>query len=512
MKTKTLLFFLVSLCLFLSCPFTAVALEPQPLSSFENTLTITIAGDNADAISHSLEDPLLAFLEEKFNIVFSPLKIDANDASYTYRLLAASNDFPDIMLYDNQWDFGYFIQTQALRALPTNMGAFPHLKTFLTYPYSMAFQYNGKIWGLPRSLYTQEYNAMPTYCILVHRDLLEAYAPQKPVTFDQWHGFLAAAKEANPTLVPLTTHDPSGLMGFTTHYFSAADSWVWDEQSNSYVPGFYTQAFRDSIRPLRTLWQQGLLDEHLMETNTARPSGEDQFLLKQAAAIIYPTSPHILMGNLLHRWSALYPQEDISQEVEILLPPCDDKGYYAQNRSLNLSGIYFGANISDEKLDRLLHLFDYLCSEEGLRLRRYGFENIDYEIDDQGNILSLLTKERSLYHKYPSYAFFRTLPDLDTAFLNNNKALSPFISNLIESHEEWKAQTATWKVDPSSILASTASTAAGIYFNPSISQLAFKLIISQNSIENAFIQAKEEFQAQGIDNIIFRVTARLKKP
>ena len=94
----------------LSAPALGAESQPSPL-------VITIAGPYADSLSSAYEDPLREFLEEKFAISFVPLQIDDANASYAYRLRAAANEFPDIMLYDAQWDFLYFIQANSLRAL-----------------------------------------------------------------------------------------------------------------------------------------------------------------------------------------------------------------------------------------------------------------------------------------------------------------------------------------------------------------------------------------------------------
>ena len=127
----------------LSAPALGAESQPSPL-------VITIAGPYADSLSSAYEDPLREFLEEKFAISFVPLQIDDANASYAYRLRAAANEFPDIMLYDAQWDFLYFIQADSLRALPDVMSDYPHLRQYITYPYAKNLQYDGQIWGIPR--------------------------------------------------------------------------------------------------------------------------------------------------------------------------------------------------------------------------------------------------------------------------------------------------------------------------------------------------------------------------
>lgn len=157
----------------LSAPALGEESQPSPL-------VITIAGPYADSLSSAYEDPLREFLEEKFAISFVPLQIDDANASYAYRLRAAANEFPDIMLYDAQWDFLYFIQANSLRALPDVMSDYPHLRQYITYPYAKNLQYDGKIWGIPRSLYAEE-QRLPGYCVLVYKEYLAQTGVEEPL-------------------------------------------------------------------------------------------------------------------------------------------------------------------------------------------------------------------------------------------------------------------------------------------------------------------------------------------
>lgn len=67
-----------------------------------------------------------------------------------------------------------------------------------------------------------------------------------------------------------------------------------------------------------------------------------------------------------------------------------------------------------EKLDRILRLFDYLLSDEGLMMSKFGLAGVDYTEDEQGRFTVLLELgDRSLSEvlmdKYPSLALFSGL-------------------------------------------------------------------------------------------------------
>lgn len=67
-----------------------------------------------------------------------------------------------------------------------------------------------------------------------------------------------------------------------------------------------------------------------------------------------------------------------------------------------------------EKLDRILRLFDYLLSDEGVFMGKYGLEDVDYRRNEDGTCTLLLEAETgtlrdALNSKYPSMTLFAGL-------------------------------------------------------------------------------------------------------
>src|SRR5699024_7585642 len=71
------------------------------------------------------------------------------------------------------------------------------------------------------------------------------------------------------------------------------------------------------------------------------------------------------------------------------------------------SETYISASVSDEEMDIILRLMDYLLSEEGIALYSQGIEGIDYTVSEDGTPVSLITDQNAphvmaLLKKYPS--------------------------------------------------------------------------------------------------------------
>lgn len=88
---------------------------------------------------------------------------------------------------------------------------------------------------------------------------------------EDWQAFFRAIREANPDVIPLAAQSPWAMFNFSYFYAPFANTWIWDTQTNSYVPGFYTQEYSQRIAALRALWDEGLLDPDFMNVNAAGP-------------------------------------------------------------------------------------------------------------------------------------------------------------------------------------------------------------------------------------------------
>lgn len=471
---------------------------------------MVISISSADDPRLTEDDLLLKKITEQFNVTLTFQSVSAEDSSHTYRLMAAAGALPDVILYDSNWDFSYFIQTNAIRAIPDNMSRYPHLRALIAYPFSSALQYDGKLWGIPRDVYQEERYA-DIYCVLVYNEIFERLSLPAPERIGDWVNFLRAIKTTYPDIIPIVSSSPSAMFNLTYYDSPATKTWTWQDQR--YVPGFYTDAFCESIQSLRTLWDEGLLDPDFMNTGSGCPSGQDQFLMGQAAAMILKASPHEWMNSLIPCWENLYPDVPIEEALRILFLPANTQGEYPEVYTLDMSAVYFSANVDDAKMERILSILDYLCSEEGKRLRRYGIEGEDYTRSEDGECHRIAHADGSypsLYKRYPSYALIRTLPTLDTDFLWADEALNPLILRLREEYLAWRSKHAFSILHSASLRANLLLPVSSVFFHPDIPAISFRMLCAEEGVENCFETIKQEFIDQGIDSIIDKVYYNLR--
>lgn len=79
----------------------------------------------------------------------------------------------------------------------------------------------------------------------------------------------------------------------------------------------------------------------------------------------------------------------------------DNDGNYHGVEQTNYWGtLMFSPNIDDAKLERVLDILDYSCTEQGQNEIRMGIENVDWKRDASGEIEILLDEGITVFDKY----------------------------------------------------------------------------------------------------------------
>ena len=128
----------------------------------------------------------------------------------------------------------------------------------------------------------------------------------------------------------------------------------------------------------------------------------------------------------------------------------DGKYYYRED--MNFYGsIIFSPDITDEQFERAMDILDFCCTEEGQEIINMGFEGEDWELDENGEYVSLLPNEITgnassiLGSKYPSAdAFFGGIilgDDFQFVTPNYTKETRDIISHFYELRDELSDET-----------------------------------------------------------------------
>lgn len=426
------------ICILLCCSFllsacsgdsngsgTDTSVLPESLKnlSFKEHLDITIGYWNIDGMVKAAEpDGMTRYIEELFNITIHPVSVTWSNYKERYQILSATDSLPDVFATltlssndnNDSATFADMIETGSIRALPEDLSAFPSIKGLLdSVPYT---QYSdGRYYAIPRFSFTDDILGATDAAMLVRRDWMDNLGLKDPESFEDFAALTTAFAKEDP--------DGNGIddtIGYNVNTLAALGKWVmlgiapecnvysWIEEDGRYVPSWTTEAFKDVVAAYRVLYESGGLDPQFY-SKSPNTVIED-FAAGRLGALEYKSSPSSIR-ELKEVWDVMndQPMEDCVDVLPVY--PAADGVRYSNSSSVFWSESYISSAADDAKVERILALFEFLLSDKGQEMCRYGIEGVDYRKLEDGSYTCLLdTGDQSLttvlLEKYPSFTMF----------------------------------------------------------------------------------------------------------
>lgn len=365
--------------------------------------------DIGNYIKEDTEDPLLKEIEERFNITITPVHVTWEDYQEKTNLWAAAGQLPDVFFTASTSNSLYktWVEQGVIRQIP-NLSPYPHLQKLMSKPDVEAHALEGSFYFIPRILTGS--NELPEdRTLFVRKDWMEALGynygyDNPPPTWNSLVDMLKDMAENNPD-------GSTDVAGLTVK--SLGESWgvlyknifpeqgFWTEINGQWLPPELSPNQIAELVAARQLYQSGVLDKDFALPNL---DGNAKFAQGKAAAIAHQSKN---VGNLETAWKQ--NQQNIPFEdgvIALPLPPGADGNQYFTVYYSFWSDSLFNASVSDEKMERIMQLYDFLLSPEGRLLSEFGFEGTDYQMaGDKLEITRDMNADGSLpalRDKYPS--------------------------------------------------------------------------------------------------------------
>lgn len=399
-----------------------IFVEPE----FSKQLTISISFWNIqDLVNAPEKDDILKYIEKKFNIVIKPIAVSWNNYLEQYQILSATKSLPDIFASltvsssntSSTSSLKSLISSGAVRSLPNDLSAYENLNEVMN-KYDYIRYLDGKHYVIPRVSFEEEMLSSTDAAMLVRKDWMQALGLSNPESLDEFIDMICAFAKDDPD-----GNHINDTIGYNVNSFTALGKWVmlgiapecnvfnWIQTKNGYLPSYLTDDFKKVVVAYRTMYERGGLDPDFYTKNSTDVTTD--FARGYLGALEYKSSPGALV-ELETLWN-LYQDKPFEECVTVLpIFPAEDGIRYSNSSNPFWSESLISSSVDDEKMERILSLFEYLLSEEGRRLIRYGLEGIDYTIDEEGTYHCLVdTKDsnllKTLENKYPSLLLFTSL-------------------------------------------------------------------------------------------------------
>lgn len=496
-------------------------------SIVEDHLVISMAFWDIDT-AFERKDPILQMIEQKFNLSIHPVNITASDYMQKLQMWATTDKLPDVFAHsiasDSPGIYNEWITHHLIKPLPEDLTPYPYVDQIAQIPDIQLLKKDNKLYMLPRIGYPTNRLWMLERVLFVRKDWMNDLLLKDISSFEQFSNMLTAFSNRSPkdeprSIVGITSSGMNMLSWAFSSTFPqfATEQWVFE--NTRWIPFYASKKMDEVVVQLRELYANGTLDQdfyYMKEEDAIH-----KFVNEEAGALVYKATPDSL-SKLEERWNELHPDVSFYDSVDILhLWPTEDGHRYFYAAQTYWSETFFNAKVSDEKMERILRLYDYLLSPEGQMLTRYGLEGVDYYKEKDRIIITRPYDEQKrrlvdLERTYPSISIFRSLAswgkDRNFRFDQTNR-INYGDHNIQKSLDEMEWQlnhaTATPTYHKINSLSTPAKDKLGTLINP-LEDL-IKVTISNEDPVAMWHRTIERYEALGLNKAIHEVNERLQQ-
>jgi putative aldouronate transport system substrate-binding protein len=490
--------------------------------SSQKNVEISLAIWNVET-AFAKNDKVLQDIQSKFNITLKPVNITWDDYSEKIQLWASSGSLPDVFSgnFRTTNSFNVWARQGLLHEIPENLSAYPTLQKYMNSPEKATCQVNGKTYCIFRQTFAEQSANSRQICIAYRWDLAQkAGITKEPTNWDEFRAMIQAIIKADPdkkkikgvtalgydrltgTFLPYS--NPLGCVNGTSFY------WV-DNGNGNYVPAYFAgdpmgSKTLPALQLLRDMYKEGTIESDIALENPTQ--ARDKFLKGQVAALIGEGfgAAYQDVGDY---WKDVHGTNFFDDVKPLDIMP-DMNGQPAFPISdIAWSESYINAKVDDEKLDRILKLYDYLLTDEGAFKGTYGYEGETYKFDEKGTVQLLNGKPSDAY---PSTDVFSILvrwnPNTyDKRFTGGS--IAPAECTLADDRRQEKAKN--FKVPDYDYSYTSTFTSLGSNFSLKVNEDILNIMTGTKPVKDMWQEIINGYKAQGLDDVIAKVNQNHKK-
>lgn len=382
----------------------------------EGPMKITYVPQTGFGFTPENDTPVELFIEERFNVDLEPQEVDITNTEQ-YNLWVAQGGDADYWQTFHNNQFQTLLRQGVFREVSREM-IYEHAPSYMKHVYNILgeeladqyVQFGGKYYGLA---YGQTDDP---YIHAARKDWMDTLGiTETPATLDELEDLLTA----------FTFDDPDGNGKDDT--YGICDYWgvglgsiyaaygiqpnTWDVENDDVVYTPTTEAFKNVLATLADWYGKGIIhpESPTMDRNT-------MFQLWNEGKIgVQYNNPWWLAketaGNITAQLKEANPNAEVALFPAIKGPDGTTAGGFAWHPSQRAYTYFkaFGADVPDEKVIKVLEIWDALASDLELYLRTsYGEQGVDWEYQD-GIVTRIGDASDAEYRNAQGHTYFGVL-------------------------------------------------------------------------------------------------------
>ena len=478
-------------------------------SAYADKLTISMSMLDAEKSGVSAKDQWLC---EKFNFEWDLIPVTWGDWNEKVRAWIAGDDLPDILWWDmkagNTSEFRMWAEAGAFREIPQDMSAWPELEALLERAWSdeKFLTVNGKLYGWPCLRANPEwYDDVCFNQFVYRRDWAKAVGMYKEgdmYTWDEVKAMIKAVQEQDPG--NLGAGQTIGIVSETWAFpgvFLELSGWQQkrygyqiNEETGLYEYYAATDGYLNELKHVTELYQDGYIwKDQVVDSGS---DGMNNFYGGKAFMALTGAGPTWLTGTA---WPKMVDTGIVDSRDDvapmIVLSPADNETFYLIQTEDLWTVAHFRHDLEDEKMNRILDIWNWLASEEGRIFRVAGIEGVDYTKNDDGtyNILWEKNADGQYINPYADYSYniYQPAGSLATPNETSDPAGYEAYENFFEMMRSpaYKAQLKDWE---SEAFGGELYSTLGPDINTKFSEKTTEIVVGGGDVEaqwTAFVES-----------------------
>ena len=313
-------------------------------------------------------DRIVKTIKDKFNVSFNVTSAAWGEWQEKLRIMISSGDIPDIFPTYGPGDQDYekLIKEDLLMDLTDTIAKFPNLQKRIDSDATKFYKTNGRLYGYPRMM-----NDIPAHALYIRQDWLEKLNLQTPKTLDDLYNVLKEFVKNDPDgqkNVGLSL-DGNWWMNFIIADYTGINE--WGVKDGKHVNVAVDPGYKEALKYLHKLYEEKLLDPDYMLGKDK--NSFDKFMSGRAGAVYQGFQSHEY-GPVVEGLANNFPAAKVSLVIPPLQGPAGSFG--SQNATPYFGMTHLRKDVKNP--ERLLEVMNYLATDEGLNLVRYGIEGVHY--------------------------------------------------------------------------------------------------------------------------------------
>lgn len=447
----------------------------------------------------AVEDDMYHYFLDRFNMDIEMVGMPQSNYGEVNTLAITGGTMPDW----TQWNMNYnayvsYVDQGLLREMPEDWETrWPNIyKMAEASGILPALYIDGKLYCIPHSINVnlREGVNMGHITMYYRADWAKQVGIEigDSCTLDEFAAYIKAVEDAGLT--------KSGINGTASNLlnmimFIYAPYWSsFRKVDGQYIWGPCGEGVIDGIKKVKQLYEDGILDpDYFM---TAKTQAHDKFTSGMSATVFSDgtISNYVLLYNNAVAAGIENPHEAI--DVTVIT---NDKGNFASYETTNFwTAMLFNPEISDERLERVLDMTDFVCSLDGELAVNMGMPDVDWKKTESGEyeILRSAAEDGSypdIKNVYNSLYFFWFQGILPDEFSFINPTIDPVIKERVNKMYDIRCSSPDYiPLDLDyTYFASDAKANYSVDINGEINRIATDPNISMDDVEkewNTFIE------------------------